>query len=152
MKLIYFVIIWVLLGATPMPSFAQQPIGITTRGKVVAPARGEEMPWMADVIKTVPPAYPYQDRARYHQGSGLFRVTLDSKSGSVTNVTVRKSIGYSTLDGAVIRALRQWRAKPGKWKLFDFPVTYVMGRNRQDTLRKFRRQHAIKPKGTFLSD
>lgn len=152
MKAVHFILVWLALCATPMNSFAQQAIGITAGGKIIASPAGHESPWMTDVIRMVPPQYPYQDRARYHQGSGLFRVTLDSKSGLVTDVTVRKSVGYRTLDNAVISALRQWRVKPGKWKQFDFPITFEMARNRDEALQKMRRLRAKQPGPTFLSE
>lgn len=50
---------------------------------------------MEDIIKGVPPEYPYNDRRIYQQGKGLYRVTVDRKTGSVTNVTVIKSTGMS---------------------------------------------------------
>src|SRR5438477_12507148 len=34
------------------------------------------------------PDYSYDERARRHRGTGLFRLILDLKTGAVTNVTV----------------------------------------------------------------
>src|ERR1700704_3540437 len=48
-------------------------------------------PWMNDVSYSVRPEYPYRERGQRHVGSGLFRLTLDLKSGSVRKVTIVKS-------------------------------------------------------------
>src|SRR3954468_7109866 len=53
-------------------------------------------PWLDDVLKSVGPEYPYQDRARHNQGVGLFRLTLDPQSGAVTNVSTIRSTGFRT--------------------------------------------------------
>jgi outer membrane biosynthesis protein TonB len=73
--------------------FARSAIGIKASGKSVTPASEHKSPRMEDIIKGVPPEYPYNDRRNYHQGKGLYRVTVDRKTGSVTNVTVIKSTG-----------------------------------------------------------
>jgi TonB family protein len=83
-------------------------------------------PWMDDATKTVAPKYPYEDRARHQAGSGLFRLTLDLKTGSVTNVTIIQSTRVPTLDNSATDSFRQWRWKPGKWKEIDIPVTFTM--------------------------
>jgi TonB family protein len=75
---------------------------------------GHDQQWERDLIKTTPPLYPYADRAQRHQGTGLFRLTMDQKTGGVTQVTIEKSTGYKTLDDSAIVALRQWRFRPNK--------------------------------------
>ena len=77
---------------------------------------GGPTPWMNDVIHTVTPDYPYTARAAREQGTGLYRLILDLKTGAVTRVTTIRSTGYGKLDDSVIAAVRQWRWKPGKWK------------------------------------
>jgi TonB family protein len=81
-------------------------------------------PWMADRVKSVAPDFPYSERAQHHVGVGYVRLTLDLKTGAVTNVTVVKSTGFATLDNCAVAAFRQWRWKPGKWKEIDTPVTF----------------------------
>jgi TonB family protein len=89
--------------------------------------RDHRAPWnFADCIKAVGPEYPSADRARYHQGIGLFRVTIDPKSGTVAHVTVRRSTGYASLDSSAVAALRRWRWKPGTWKEVDITITFQM--------------------------
>ena len=83
-------------------------------------------PWTVDQIKTVAPQYPYTERTRHDAGSGLFRVTLDLRTGSVAKVTVLTSTGSPALDNSAADALRRWRWKPGKWKEVDLPITFTM--------------------------
>lgn len=91
---------------------------------------GLHEPWIADRIVYRHPEYPYDDRARYHQGDGLFRITLDPKTGLVTQVTVIKSTGFASLDNSAVAAIRKWRWKPGRWKEVDMPIRFQMTRRR----------------------
>ena len=92
--------------------------------------RGSDYPkggvWMDDAIKTVPPEYPYAARSRHMAGSGLFRLTLELKTGIVSKVTVLQSTGAAMLDASAIAAFRLWQWKPGKWKEVDVPITFTM--------------------------
>jgi TonB family protein len=83
-------------------------------------------PWMADRVKFVQPNYPAEARARHIEGTGLFRITLNVNTGSVTNVAVIKSTGSSGLDDAAMRAIRLWRWRPQRWKAIDMPLTFTM--------------------------
>ena len=83
-------------------------------------------PWDADMVKFVKPDYPSEYRARHIEGTGLFRITLDVKTGSVANVAVLKSTGSSGLDASAARAIRQWRWRPQSWKEIEMPVTFTM--------------------------
>jgi hypothetical protein len=60
--------------------------------------RGQHLPWLDDIIQAYSPHYPYGDRLQRNQGHGIYRVTLDLNTGSVTKVTVLKSTGVSSLD------------------------------------------------------
>jgi TonB family protein len=89
--------------------------------------RDHRPPWnFADRIKAIGPTYPFADRQRYHQGSGLFRITIDSKTGAAAHVTVLRSTGYASLDNSAMVALARWRWKPGTWKQVDMPITFEM--------------------------
>jgi TonB family protein len=89
-------------------------------------------PWdRDDLIQGYGPSYSYSDRVMRHQGVGLFRLSLDLKTGTVIKVTVLKSTGFSTLDGSAIAALRRWRWKPGKWKEVQEPVKFQLTRTGQ---------------------
>jgi TonB family protein len=85
-----------------------------------------QVPWMADVIKKQRPEYPYELRARHIGGNGLFRITLDVASGTVSEVAMIQSTGIAALDNSALKALRQWKWKPGKWREIDAPMTFTM--------------------------
>jgi len=82
------------------------------------------VPWDNDRVQAFAPEYPSADRSLHHQGKGLFRLTLDSKTGSVGKITLIKSTGFTTLDSAAIASLRHWRWKPARWKEIYVPVTF----------------------------
>lgn len=83
-------------------------------------------PWDADRIKFIRPDYPSDLRAGHIEGTGLFRIALDVNTGSVANVTVLKSTGSPGLDVSAVRAIREWRWRPQRWKEIDMPVTFKM--------------------------
>lgn len=72
----------------------------------------------------VSPRYPHKLPAGRVGGTGVFRMTIDFKTGKVTNVAVVKSTGFDPLDREAIFALRQWRFKPGKLTKADMPITF----------------------------
>jgi TonB family protein len=82
-------------------------------------------PWMDDVVKKVQPDYSKFDRMRRNAGFGLYRVKLDTKTGSVSKVSVTHSTGVATLDDSAMKALSQWIWRPGKWKEVDVPIAFM---------------------------
>ncbi len=84
-------------------------------------------PWMNDVTHTVTPDYPFDERAQHHKGSGLLRLSLDLRTGSVAKVALIKSTGFAALDNSAVSAFAKWRWKPGKWKEIDVPITFTSG-------------------------
>jgi TonB family protein len=87
----------------------------------------QHVPWIEDLLQTVEPEYPYQERGMRHEGAGRFRVTLDLRSGRVLTVSVLQSTGFKPLDESAVTALSQWRWEPGRWKQVDIPVRFKMG-------------------------
>jgi TonB family protein len=86
----------------------------------------QSAPWIRDRVKSFAPDYPYRDRAQRNEGTGIFRMTLDLKTGAVTRVTMVKSTGFATLDRSTIGAFRRWRWQPGKWKEIEMPIRFTM--------------------------
>ena len=84
---------------------------------------------MKDRIKIVPLKYPYQAAVRHIQGSGLFRISLDLNTGSVSKVTLMQSTGSPMLDSYTSDALHRWRWKPGRWREIDMRITFNIGSN-----------------------
>lgn len=58
-----------------------------------------------------PPHYPRSAISRGWEGTVLLRVHL-SAEGTVTDVEVIDSSGYTVLDGAAVNAVKTWTAKP----------------------------------------
>jgi TonB family protein len=84
------------------------------------------LPWITDVISTRGPDYPAEERRRRHEGTGVFRLTLDLTTGAVRKITMTKSTGFRTLDDAAAFAFSRWRWKPGTWKEITMPVTFKL--------------------------
>jgi TonB family protein len=91
---------------------------------------GLDEPWIRDRIVYRHPKYPSNDNAHYHQGDGLFRITLDPKTGLVTKVAVVTSTGFVSLDNSAVAAIRKWRWKPGRWREIDIPIRFHIPRRR----------------------
>ena len=70
--------------------------------------------------------YPYEARRQKITGSGIVVITVDSVSGSVTNVVMETSTGSPVLDNAAITGFRRWRFKPGTVSRVKSPITYTL--------------------------
>jgi len=114
-------------GSSKRLSSAVDARGVRHRGSEYA----GRLPWMNDVLTTVTPEYAYSERAQRHMGSGLFRLTLDLKTGTVKQVSVVKSTGAPALDDSAVDALRRWRWKPGRWQEIDMPITFSPSRTKR---------------------
>ena len=86
------------------------------------------VPWLNDRVKTVAPEYPQFERHYRHQGTGIIRLILDLRTGSVTDAIVVKSTRFGGLDQSATRAFKRWTWKPGKWKEIYMPVTFAFGK------------------------
>jgi TonB family protein len=83
------------------------------------------------LIKKVEPEYPIGFVLHGAAGKGLFRLTINPKSGEVDEVKVVKSCGYKDLNELAAKALLQWRFQPGTRGPVEVPVEfYVHGGNR----------------------
>jgi TonB family protein len=77
------------------------------------------------------PQYPQEARSRRVAGSGVCVVSVDSASGSVTNVSMAQSTGSPLLDKSVLSTVRTWKFKPRTVSKVSIPVEFQMtGNNR----------------------
>src|SRR4029077_9885350 len=113
------------LPAQQLVSSAVDAAGKRHFGSREFPALKE--PWIRDRLKFVAPVYSYGGRLTRRQGEGLFRISIDLKTGFVRQVTVVRSTGFWSLDTSAVNALNKWRWKPGTWKEVDMRVRFVMG-------------------------
>ena len=68
---------------------------------------------MDRMIEAPKPQDPYEGQRRRPHGTGAFLLRTNIQSGRVTQVIVGQSTGNALLDTAALKALRQWRFKPG---------------------------------------
>ncbi len=73
------------------------------------------------------PGYPPE--AWPHGGAGLFELRI-KKDGGVSGIVITKSIGQKILDVAAMRALIQYRFKPGVFQKVYEPIVYTVTRTR----------------------
>ena len=55
---------------------------------------------------------------------GVYRLTVDQKTGLVTEVGILLRSGYERRDAAAVMTFMQWRFKPGTLKVLDVPVMW----------------------------
>ena len=85
----------------------------------------------AGLIKKIEPEYPIGFVIHGAKGRGRFRLTINSKSGLVDEVKIVQSTGYSDLNKLAVKALLQWRFKPGTPSPVEVPVEFsIQGGNR----------------------
>ncbi len=83
------------------------------------------------LIKRVEPEYPPDVVLRHVDGRGLFRLTINPRSGEVDEIKIVKSCGYKILNELAAKALLQWRFQPGTRGPVEVPVEfYVHGGSR----------------------
>jgi TonB family protein len=69
------------------------------------------------------PEYPADALQRHVSGAGVFLLRTQVKTGRVTEIVIRRSTGDRSLDSATVKALSQWRFKPGA--LTHWPIMAV---------------------------
>jgi TonB family protein len=71
-----------------------------------------------------PPAYRALPKDQCPQGSGIFTVNIDQKSGLVSSVSVKKTTGFAALDKGAIDALRRWKFRIPTKPSVEVPITF----------------------------
>jgi TonB family protein len=110
-----------------MHTFERLLIAFAAIGGIHAVMAAPSIPMDRIISAKPPPDYPEQERLAHHTGSGVFRAYLDSKSGTVKTIKVEKSTGYPALDAAVMKAIVQWRFKPGFADSGPIPIEFHYG-------------------------
>jgi len=72
------------------------------------------------------PEYPYEARRQRLTGDGMVVMTVDSMTGSVTSVSMRRTTGSPFLDNAALAGFKRWRFKPGTISSVTCPVTFTL--------------------------
>ena len=93
--------------------------GIGVRGETLSASQ------LNDAIISAPRIhYPKLSRKLRSQGTGSFEIRIDPATGKVIEVVILKSTGARILDIECLRALRQWRFKPGRVRVVRHDVTF----------------------------
>ena len=74
------------------------------------------------------PQYPIEARRLHITGHGIFILNVDVKTLSVKSIQIQKSTGHAILDAAAMKALIDYRFKPGVPPRVWVPVTFQMDR------------------------
>lgn len=81
----------------------------------------------AAVLYAPQPDYPRALYERGVRGRGIYRLTIDPKTGTVSEVKVLKHARYAILDEFAAKAFLQWKFRPGTINQttieFEFSVT-----------------------------
>jgi TonB family protein len=93
-----------------------------------SPNKSVSSPSAAKAVTIYAPRPQYPQEARSHRivGSGVCLVSVDSASGSVTNVSMAQSTGSPLLDKSVLSTVRTWKFKPGTVSKVSVPVEFTM--------------------------
>jgi len=78
------------------------------------------------LIKKVEPEYPPGFVLHGAKGKGVFRLTINPKSGEVDRVKIVQSCGYQSLNELAAKALLQWRFQPGTRGPVEVPVEFYI--------------------------
>lgn len=83
------------------------------------------------LVKKIEPEYPMGFVIHGAKGRGMFRLTINPKSGLVDEVKIVQSTGYQDLNKLAVKALLQWQFQPGTRSPIEVPVDFdIQGGNR----------------------
>ena len=118
------VVAWIVVGAHA--SAGRRPGAIVW--KKGSGAQGEKLSareFLQFTTKTSIPSYREDDRINRFTGTGIFDLRIDPSTGETTGIRIFKSTGHSELDVSAVKALINWRFKPGTLVRAVFPVRFV---------------------------
>lgn len=85
----------------------------------------------AGLVKKIEPEYPMGFVIHGAKGRGIYRLTINPKSGLVDEVKIVKTTGYRELNELAAKALLQWQFQPGTHSPVEVPVDFdIQGGNR----------------------
>jgi TonB family protein len=75
------------------------------------------------------PEYPSEARDNRQSGAGIAMLTIDTTTGHVVKAEMSVSTKNKILDQAAIKALREWRFKPGAVRKVWVPIKFFLSGN-----------------------
>jgi TonB family protein len=83
------------------------------------------------LVKRVEPDFPPNVVLRHVSGRGIFRLTINPRTGEVDEVKVVNSCGYKILNELAAKAFLQWRFQSEMSRPVEVPVDfYIRGGSR----------------------
>ena len=92
------------------PTHSETSQNSKTRSRASAPVKGARGA-IPDYLRNPPPAYPEPSRLAHEEGVVMLVVDV-GHSGNPTGVRLQQSSGFTALDQAAIRAVRDWKFRP----------------------------------------
>ena len=77
-------------------------------------------------IYTPAPQYPLEAWRKHATGRGMALLEIDSRTGTATSARMLQTTGWGVLDNAALKALRQWRFKPGTVRKARIPINFTL--------------------------
>jgi len=115
--------------STPPPVRRVTPTRVTPIIRPTTNRSAGSLTWDSAKVYAVSapkPEYPYEARRQEITGDGLVTLTIDSATGNVTSVVIRKSTGNAFLDNAALSGFRRWRFRPGTISTVSCPITFTL--------------------------
>jgi TonB family protein len=66
-----------------------------------------------DTLAAPDPEYPMKSKSLGYQGQGIYRLIVNTKTGTADEVKVLKTTGHRELDASAVLAFMTWKFKPG---------------------------------------
>jgi TonB family protein len=110
-----------MLSFTGAASSASPPVDVPISSELLPNRDLARLERHHFVLYAPRPEYSYEARSKHLEGRGSYIMHV-RRDGSVSRVEVVRSTGHMILDHAVVRALRQWRFKPGVFTALATPV------------------------------
>ena len=97
------------------------------RLKATSAREATERAGKGNILYSPWPRFPLAASAHGVAGKGRFQLSVDPRTGLVTDVQILETTHDKRLDDAAIKALRQWRFKPHAVRKFVVPIDFDLG-------------------------
>ncbi|TIH15951.1 energy transducer TonB [Marinifilum sp. JC120] len=75
----------------------------------------DEVDETPQVMRSIPPQYPYGAKRNHIEGGVVVRMLVDAK-GAPTNLSIHSATPEGIFEEAALNAAKRWRFRPGKYK------------------------------------
>jgi TonB family protein len=104
------------------------PVNFTLDGlKATTVREATEYAGKGNILFAPWPRFPLAAAAHGVAGKGRFQLTIDPRTGLVTNVQILESTRDKRLDDSAVKTLRGWHFKPNTFQKFVVPIDFDLG-------------------------